>query len=75
MITAAVAVALFRQASAMSQDLFPSSVALIFHQDLALMMVESKPSPDSHPKDSQWGSGLDSVVANPCVKMMSHESP
>ena len=31
----------------------------------------TKSSP-AHPKDCQWGSGLDSVVANPCVKMMSH---
>ena len=31
----------------------------------------ARPSPE-HPKDSQWGSGLDSVVANPCVKMMSY---
>ena len=30
--------------------------------------VKSSPA---HPKDSQWGSGLDSVVTNPCVKMMS----
>ena len=31
----------------------------------------AKPSP-AHHKDSQWGESLDSVVANPCVKMMSH---
>ena len=59
----------------MSQDLFRSTVAFIFYQDPVLMMGESdhctKPSP-AHPKDSQWGLGLDSVVANPCVKMMSH---
>ena len=29
-------------------------------------------SPPAHPKDCQWGSGLDSVVAHPSVKMMSH---
>ena len=57
----------------MSQDLFLSSVALIFHQDLVLMMGDhcAKPSP-AHPKDSQWGEGLDSVVDKPCVKMTSH---
>ena len=60
----------------MSQHLFPSRVALIFRQVLVLMMGESgcwvKPSP-AHPKDSQGGSGLDSVVANSCVKMMLPE--
>lgn len=44
-------------------------------QDLALMMVESgcyiKPS-WAHPKDCQWGSGLESVATTPCVKNMSH---
>ena len=58
----------------MSQVLFPSSVALKFHQGLALMMGKSdhcaKPSP-AHFKDSQWSYGLDTVVANPCAKMMS----
>lgn len=43
------AAALFQNASAMSQDLFPTSVALNFHQIFVLMMMESdhctKPSP------------------------------
>ena len=38
------------------------------------MMGESdhcaKPS-SAHPKDSQWGKGLDSVVVNPCVNDVS----
>lgn len=44
-------------------------------QDLVLVNGDldnsTKFSP-ARPKDSQWISGLDSVVANPCVKIMSH---
>ncbi|MEQ2250938.1 hypothetical protein ILYODFUR_006013 [Ilyodon furcidens] len=51
---------------------FISTQCCINFTDLAVIMVESdrceKPSP-AHPKDSQ---GLDSVVANPCVRMTSH---
>lgn len=60
----------------MSQEFFsPFSVALIFHQFLVLRMVESdrcaKPSLP-HPKDSQWHSRLNSVVANLYVKMINN---
>jgi len=53
--------------SAMSQHFFPSRVALIF-QNLVGMMGESFPA---HPKDWEWGKGLDSMVANPCVIVSS----
>ena len=59
----------------MSDHLFQSTVAIIFGQILVLVirgLDYCVKSSWSHPKDSQWGSGLDSVVANPCVKIMSH---
>ncbi|XP_063733052.1 uncharacterized protein LOC134860140 [Eleginops maclovinus] len=47
-------------------------------KDLVLMTGDldhcAKSSP-AHPKDSLSASALDSVVANPCVKMMSHTRP
>lgn len=46
---------------------FISSGALL-PQDLVLMVGEKDV------KSSQWGQGVDSVVANQCVKMMSHPS-
>lgn len=56
-----------------SQHLFPPRVAYVFHQDFVLRMRESgrcvKSSP-AHPRNSEWGSGLDSVVANPCVDVL-----
>lgn len=52
----------------MSQDLFPSVITFIFHQAHVMMTLEwnqcTKPSP-ARPKDSDWGLGLHSVVANP----------
>lgn len=48
--------------------------SFIFHRDLTLMMVESHrctTSCPTHPKDSQWGEGMDSVVASPWEKNVS----
>ena len=57
----------------MLQHLFLSTVAFIFLQDLVLMMGESdrcvKSSP-ARPKDSQWGSGLDSM--NPDIIILEY---
>lgn len=66
--------ALFQRVSKISQDLYTSSAALKFHQDLASIMVNSdhcaKPSP-VHPKDSH-GVRIWTPDANPCVNIMSH---
>lgn len=54
-------------------DLFPSSVAFNFHKDDGRFEPLKKTSP-LHSKHSQWGRGLDSAVADPCVAIMSRHS-